>query len=265
VPEGDALHRAALRLRALVGERIEVEAIHPRARSLAVAERIDGRRLESVEAVGKNLLFRFEGGLVLRSHLRMNGSWRLLPPDAEIQGLPWLVLRSPGHQAVLRGGSILELSARATYRLGPDILAEPPDLAAMLARLRAADQRRELGEALLDQRLVAGIGNIWRSEALWQAGNSPWLPLGRTSDEELRVVLGEAARLMRASVEGSRVERAVYRRAGRPCRRCGAKIRSRGQGDGNRTAYWCPTCQPAPEASSNTVLQSRRGEAPAGT
>jgi endonuclease-8 len=243
VPEGDALHRAALRLQVLVGDRLEVEAIHPRARSLAVAERIDGRALDGVEAIGKNLLFRFEGGLILRSHLRMNGSWRVLARGTEIRGLPWLVLRGPEHQAVLRGGGLLELTDRATRRLGPDILAEPPDLDAMLARLRAADRQRELGEALLDQRLVAGIGNIWRSEALWRACLSPWLQLGRVSDEHLLAVLRETARLMRASVEGRRVERRVYRLAGRPCSRCGETIRSRGQGEANRIAYWCPGCQ----------------------
>jgi endonuclease VIII len=243
VPEGDALHRAALRLRVLVGDRVEVEAVHPRARSLAVAERLDGRVLERVEARGKNLLFGFEGGVVMRSHLRMSGSWRVLPRGAEVRGLPWLVLRGSDHQAVLRGGAVLELSDRATRRLGPDILADPPDFAGMRARLRAADQGRELGEALLDQRLVAGIGNIWRAETLWRARLSPWLRLGETSDDELLAVLHEAARLMRASVAGRRVERAVHRRAGRPCRRCGAPIRSRGQGEANRIAYWCPDCQ----------------------
>jgi endonuclease-8 len=243
VPEGDALHRAALRLGVLVGDRVEVEAVHPRARSLAVAERLDGRVLERVEARGKNLLLGFEGGIVLLSHLRMSGSWRVLARGSKVRGLPWLVLRGRNHQAVLRGGAVLELSDRATRRLGPDILADPPDLAGMSARLRAADQRRELGEALLDQRLVAGIGNIWRAEALWRARLSPWLRLGGASDDELLAVLREAARLMRASVAGGRVERAVHGRAGRPCRRCGAPIRSRGQGEANRIAYWCPDCQ----------------------
>jgi endonuclease-8 len=254
VPEGDALHRAALRLQVLVGDRIEVEAVHPRARSLAVAERLDGRVLESVEALGKNLLFRFEEGVVLRSHLRMNGSWRVLPRGAEVRGLPWLVLNGHEHRAVLRGGAVLELTDRATRRLGPDILARPPDLAGMLMRLRTADPRRELGDALFDQRVVAGIGNIWRAEALWRTQLSPWVRLADTTDEELLAVLAEASRLMCASVAGLRVEReafrrAVYRRTGRPCTRCGATILSRGQGDGNRIAYWCLGCQ--------------RGEAPA--
>jgi endonuclease-8 len=264
VPEGDALHRAAGRLQVLVGERVHVEARHPRAQATGVAERLDGRVLECVEARGKNLLLRFEGGLVLRSHLRMNGSWRVASADSDPTGLPWLVLRGTDHQAVLRGGAVLELTDRATRNLGPDILDDPPDIDAMIARLRTADARREVGEALLDQRLVAGIGNVWRAEALWEAQLSPWRRLGEASNDELRGVLDEAARLMRSSLGGLRHERRVYRRSGRPCPRCGTLVASRGQGDENRIAYWCPTCQPVPERPSNTVLQSRRGEGEAG-
>jgi endonuclease-8 len=248
VPEGDALHRAARSLQALVGERVSVEAPNPRARSTGIAERLDGRVLQGVEAHGKNLLLRFEDGYVLRSHLRMSGSWRVLPLTADVPGSPWLVLRGRAQQAVLRGGSVLELTDRATRRLGPDILDDPPALETMLANLRATDPRRELGEALLDQRLMSGIGNIWRAEALWHARLSPWLRLGSTTDEELLSALGEAARLMRGSLEGRRPERAVYRRAGRPCARCNATILSRGQGDDNRIAYWCPGCQRGEEA-----------------
>ncbi len=245
MPEGDALHRAARRLQVLVGEQLAVEAMHPRALATGVAARLDGRVLEAVEAHGKNLLLRFEGGPVLRSHLRMNGSWRVVPAGAETPGRPWLVLSGREQKAVLRGGAVLELTDRATRSLGPDILDDPPDLDAMTARLRAAGDLRELGDALLDQRLVAGIGNLWRAEALWEAQLSPWRPLGGTTDAELRAVLGHAARLMRASLDGRRPERRVYRRAGRPCPRCGETILSRGQGDDNRIAYWCPRCQPA--------------------
>jgi endonuclease-8 len=226
-----------------VGQRLAVEALHPRARATGVAERLDGRVLESVEALGKNLLLRFDGGYVLRSHLRMNGSWRVVALAAETPGLPWLVLSGPAQKAVLRGGSVLELTDRATRRLGPDILADPPDVSAMVARLRATDQRRELGDVLLDQRLVAGIGNLWRAEALWEARLSPWRRLADTSDDALVEVLGRAARLMRSSLAGRRSGRHVYRRAGRPCSRCGTAIQSRGQGDHNRIAYWCPRCQ----------------------
>ena len=247
MPEGDALHRAARRLRVLVGETVAVDALHPRAAATGVAEQLDGRRLEAVEAVGKNLVLHFEGGLVLRSHLRMSGRWTVRERGAPTRGRPWLVLRGGTREAVLWGGSVLELNARSIRRLGPDILADPPDLDRMLAGFRRADTRRAIGEALLDQRLVAGIGNVWKAESLWRAGVSPWRSLAMVSDEELSRVLLEAAAAMRRSLETGREERAIYRAAGRPCPRCATPVRSRGQGDANRTAYWCPRCQPGPE------------------
>jgi endonuclease-8 len=243
VPEGDSLHRAARRLQVLVGERVAVETPHPRAAVDRLAERLDGRRLVSVEAVGKNLLLSFEGGLVLRSHLRMTGRWQVRDRGAARRGTPWLVLAGPEHEAVLWNGPVLELSARGARRLGPDILGEPPDLDGMIENLRRQHPSRELGDALLDQRIVAGIGNVWKAETLWHAQLSPWLRLGDVTDEELERVLAEAAGLMRASLDHARDRRAVYRRATRPCPRCGTPIRSRGQGDDNRTAYWCPGCQ----------------------
>ena len=243
MPEGDSLHRAARRLQVLVGERVSVETPHPRAAAERVAERLDGRRLERVEAVGKNLLLSFEGGLVLRSHLRMSGRWQVVERGSARRGTPWLVLSGAECEAVLWNGPVLELGARAARRLGPDILAEPPDLSAMVANLRREPGGRELGDALLDQRIVAGIGNVWKAEALWHARLSPWLRLADATDEELERVLAEAAWLMRASLENRRQTRSVYRKAGRPCPSCGTAIRSRGQGDDNRTAYWCPGCQ----------------------
>jgi endonuclease-8 len=243
VPEGDSLHRAARRLSVLVGERLEVEAPHPRGQLTGVAERLDGRRLESVEAVGKNLLLRFEGGLVLRSHLRMKGRWWVRPRGSRELGRPWLVLRGAEHEAIQVNGPVLELDSVAVRRLGPDILSEAPDLDALVANLRSAPQSLPLGEALQRQRLVAGIGNMWMSEALWEARLSPWRRLGDATDEDLRRALEVAHRLMSDSVAGVRGRRRVYRRAGRPCPRCGTVVRSRGQGDANRTAYWCPGCQ----------------------
>jgi endonuclease VIII len=143
---------------------------------------------------------------------------------------------------VLWNGPVLELDDRAVRRLGPDILTEPPDLDVMIANLRR-DPRRALGDALLDQRLVAGIGNVWKAEALWHARVSPWREVGEVSDDELRGVLQAAHELMAASVETGRERRQIYNRAGRDCRRCGTPIEARGQGDDNRTAYWCPRCQ----------------------
>ena len=161
-----------------------------------LADRLDGRTLESVEAVGKNLLLRFEGGLVLHSHLRMNGRWRVEPRGRAARRAA--VARPARRRA--RGGPLERAGARAAPRralphLGPDILDEPPDLDAMVARLRAQPQAREVGDALLDQRLVAGIGNIWKAEALWDARRLAVAARSRdVSDDELRAVLEAAHR-----------------------------------------------------------------------
>ena len=245
MPEGDSLRRAALGLQVLVGQRVAVETPHSRAAGKQLAEQLDGLVLLSVEAVGKSLLLRFEGGLVLRSHLRMTGRWRVGPRGAPRTGRPWLVLRGAEHEAVLWNGPVLELGrGSASNRLGPDILDEPPGTDWMLERLRAEPPQRELGDALLDQRLVAGIGNLWRAESLWEARVSPWRRLADLSDDEILAVLAAANRLMRAAVEGTRPLRRVYRRAGRACHRCGTTIRSQPQGENARIAYWCPGCQP---------------------
>ena len=243
MPEGDAIRRAAERLQVLVGERVAVEAPNPRAAVKNIAERLDGKRLESVDAVGKNLFLRFEGGVTVRSHLKMKGRWRVQPRGREITGSPWLVLRGAAHEALLWHGPVLELGDGARLRLGPDILARPPDLDAMTANLRALPQHARVGEALQVQRAVAGIGNMWMSEALFDAAVSPWLTLADTTDAELHAALAAASRLMRARLEGARGTRRVYRRKGRPCLRCGAAVRSWPLGDGARMAYWCPGCQ----------------------
>lgn len=251
MPEGDTIHRAARRLQSLVGERVHVEVPHPRARAAIDPAELDGRVLEAVEPVGKNLFFRFEGGRVLHSHLRMSGRWSVRPAGTARTGTPWLVLRGATHEAVLWNGPVLELHARARARLGSDILASPPDFDAMLARLARADPTRTFGESLLDQSLVAGVGNMWLAETLWEARLSPWRRLGEVSEDERRLALETAARLMRASLEGTRPPgHYAYRRVGRPCLRCGARIRSHGQGDANRMAYWCPQCQPGPDPVS---------------
>ena len=243
MPEGDSLHQAARRLQVLVGQRIAAESPHPRAQAERIAERIDGRTLESVHAHGKNLVLRFEGGIVLRSHLRMSGRWAVRPRGEARAGKPWLILRGTSVEGVLWNGPVLELHTRALVRLGPDILERPPRIDAMLERMRRVDQTRWFGETLLDQSLVAGIGNMWLAEALWEAELSPWRRLRDVRDDDRRRSLETAADLMRASVDGSRRRHRVYRRVGQPCPRCRTKIRSWGQGDDNRMTYWCPGCQ----------------------
>ena len=245
MPEGDAVRRAALRLRPLVGERVAASAPNPRGS--IVARTVDGLVLESVDAVGKHLLLRFEGGIVVRSHLGMNGRWRVGPTDQPRRGRPWLVLRGRALEATQWNGTTLTLDDGRAGRLGPDLLAESTDVAAVARRVTACDPARLLGEALLDQRLVAGIGNMWLAELLWQVRLSPWLPAGRADVTTLADGLGWARREMNRAVHGARRARAVYRRAGRACPRCGTAIRSRGLGEHNRTAYWCPSCQePSP-------------------
>ncbi len=243
MPEGDAIYRAARRLQVLVGERVAVEAPNPRAAVKHIAERLDGRRLERVEAVGKNLFLRFEGGLTLRSHLKMKGRWRVQPRSRELASQPWLVLRGDVNEAVLWHGPVLELSDRARLRLGPDILGQPPAVDAMLANIRSLPRHMRLGEALQVQRAVAGIGNMWMNESLFDARVSPWLTLAEASDDELREALAAAARLMHGRLDGARGGRRVYRRKSRACPRCGETIRSWPLGDAARMAYWCAGCQ----------------------
>jgi endonuclease VIII len=229
----------------LEGQVVAAESPHPRAAILGIAERIDGKRLERVEARGKNLLLSFEDGIVVRSHLRMHGRWLVQPADRPVLGRPWLVLRGGEWLAVQRNGPVLELGTKRLARLGPDVMAEPPDLEAMLTRFRRTEQTRQLGDALLDQTLVAGIGNKWKAEALFEASASPWLTLREVPDETVTRVLESASRLMR----GARRRNRVYRKAGRPCLRCATRIRSRPQGDNARMAYWCPVCQAGTEAA----------------
>lgn len=245
MPEGDSLHRIALRLRPLVGTRVAASSPHPRGRATGVAEAVDGLALRRVEATGKHLLLVFDGGVTLRSHLRMSGRWRVLPPGEEPGGLPWLVLRTPRGVAAQWNGPTLVVDRRAPA-IGPDLLAPEVDLVLVARRLRAGAPRTALAVALQDQALVAGIGNLWSAEALWHARLSPWLRVDRVGEEGLVSLLAWARREMLASVRDRRPARAVHRRAGRPCRRCGAAIRSGGIGDDNRIAYWCPTCQPDP-------------------
>ena len=260
MPEGDTVHRLAVRLQVLVGERVQAQSPHPRGLATGVARAVDGRLLEAVDAVGKHLLLRFEEGVVVRSHLRMSGRWRIAPVDADVppRGTPWLVLTTREWVATQWNGPVLTLDATPAKTLGPDLLADDTEVGDLAARLRRADRSRLVGEALVDQRLVAGIGNAWLAEALWHARVSPWLTLEAVDDAALEEALGWARRSMRASVGGARPRRAVYRKPGRGCPRCGEPIRSHRLGALNRTVYWCPRCQPASMAEGEGFEPSRR-------
>jgi endonuclease-8 len=257
VPEGDTIHHAANRIRPVLAGRVpdEIATPHPRFAADRWPERLGGRAVEDVCAHGKHLFLRFEGDLVLHSHLRMTGAWSVRETGRRWARHPrraWLVLRAGGHDVVQFDGPVLELLTETRRRfdrrlamLGPDVLAEDFDERRFLRRLRQDDPTRPIGDALLDQRTLAGIGNIWKAEGCWEAEVDPWRPAGGVSDgEALAIVAGARPRMRRSALEGHRtIEPRVYGRAGRPCPRCGATIEVRGQGDDNRLTYWCPGCQ----------------------
>lgn len=249
--EGDTILRAKHRLAgALVGQSIAVATPNPRGRAAGL-ERLDGRTLESVDSHGKHLLFDF-GDLVLHSHLGMSGGWHVYPRGARWRrprSSAWAVLAGERQEAVQFGGPTLRVlpASRVAIdpqlaRLGPDILAPDLDLDALVATFRTADQARALGDALLDQHLTAGIGNIFKSEACFAAKIDPWRPLAQVGDEELRAVLEQARLQMLDAVKTGRHRFAVYKHRG-PCGRCRGTVRHRGQGDANRTTWWCERCQ----------------------
>jgi endonuclease-8 len=257
MPEGDTIHYAARRIGAvLVGRPIEtIETPQPRHAMDRWAERLRSRAVRSVDARGKHLFVRFEGDLTLHSHLRMGGRWSVYRRGERWRRSPrraWLVIRTAEHEVVQFDGPVLELMTDSRTRfdrrladLGPDVLADELDASGFLRRLREDDPTRPIGDALLDQRNVAGLGNLWRAEGCFLAGVDPWRPLADVTDEcAVRIVEGVRPLMREAADSGFQArEPWVYDRAGRPCRRCGIAIRARGQGDDNRTVYWCPGCQ----------------------
>jgi endonuclease-8 len=253
VPEGDTIHFLASRIGAVLAGEVpdEIATPHPRFGRDRWPERLGGRAVRAVDAYGKHLFIRFEGDLVIHSHLRMTGSWRVretapAPPYA------WLVIRRDGQDVIQLRGPVLELMTAARTRfdqrlaqLGPDILADELDEAEFLRRLRHEDPTRGIGDALLDQRTIAGIGNLWKSEGCFAAGIDPWRPVADVSDEEALAIVRECRPRMQQSATDGRQDRwrQIYNRAGRPCPRCGHRIAARGQGDDNRPTFSCPTCQ----------------------
>jgi endonuclease-8 len=249
VPEGDTLFRTAATLQRWLAGREVTEATGP-------ARPMVGESVEKVEANGKHLLIRFGSGHVLHSHLRMTGSWHVYSTGERWQrpaSQARATLTCGTRVAVCFNAPVVELlapGAEANHPslsgLGPDVLARPVDLDEIRRRVRRRPPETPLGELLLDQRVVAGIGNIWRCEALFLEGRSPWSPLSSVTDAELDAIVSTAARVMTESLGAlaGRPQRWVYRRTGRPCRRCGTLVRSLAQGEQARMAYWCPACQP---------------------
>jgi endonuclease-8 len=240
----------------LVGrEIVSIETPQPRHAMDRWPERLGGRTVRSVDAHGKHLFVRFAGDLTLHSHLRMGGMWGVYERGGRWSRSPrraWLVIRTPEHEVVEFDGPVLELMTEGRTRfdrrlaaLGPDVLAPNLDEQRFLTRLREDDPTRAIGDALLDQRNIAGIGNVWKSESCFDAAIDPWRKLADVSDAEALAIARTARVRMQDSVaRGGHIRGLrVYDRAGRPCPRCGETIRARGQGDDNRTTYWCPACQ----------------------
>lgn len=254
MPEGDTIHHAANRIRPVLEGRVpdELATPHPRFARDRWPERLAGQAVTRVDVHGKHLFLRFEGGLVIHSHLRMTGQWRVRDAREPRPARTWLMLRREDRQVLQINGPVLELMtaarARADQRiagLGPDVLAPELDEPAFLRRLRADDPTRPIGDALIDQRTIAGIGNLWKAEGCFAAAIDPWRRTGDVSDEEaLAIVRAVRPGMQESAAHGMQDRfRVIYGKAGEPCPRCGTPIAARGQGDDNRRTYWCPSCQ----------------------
>jgi endonuclease-8 len=269
MPEGDTIHRTVRRLaRALVGK--SVVRVVGSVTSVTRAG-LEGRRVDAVEAVGKNLTVRFDDGRVLHTHMRMTGEWHLYRsgerwwrPEHEARVALEVAPANgdPALVAVCFAAPVVKLDAAARVDaklavLGPDVLADTFDAAEAVARLRAAPAR-PIGDALMDQRALAGVGNVYKSEVLFAERVDPRAPVSALDDATLARLVATARSFMkRNAAAGSTVARtttrgfaagplAVYRRSGRACPRCGASIARIVQGALNRATYFCPRCQGAP-------------------
>ena len=274
MPEGDTIVRAARTLhRALAGQEVvRFESVLPSLTRVHEDTPITGRVVEQVSAAGKHVLMQFSHDLVLRTHMRMNGSWHIYRP-----GERWLrsrrdmrvVIATARFEAVGFNIPVAEfLSSREMARqpdlrlMGPDLLGEDFDEAEAIRRFRSRGTA-EIADALLNQRVVAGAGNVYKSEVLFLTGVNPFTPVARVSEESLHAILATARTHLRANVidptaaivtyRGYRrttrradpAERLyVYGRARKPCRKCGTPIEVKAQGRDARLTYWCPSCQP---------------------
>jgi len=274
MPEGDTIFRAAAALhRALAGHTVtRFESVYPALTRIAEDRPIVGRTIESVSARGKHLLIAFSGDLVLRTHMRMNGSWHLYRagerwkrPGRDMR----ILVATAAAEAVGFNVPVAEfLTARELARhqelraLGPDLLAPEFDAGEAVRRLRAR-KGDAIGDVLLNQRVMAGIGNAFKSEILFLAGIEPFTPVSTLSDAEVERIAQISREQLGANVltrrqtlhrsTGRSTTRSldpnsslwVYGRGGKRCRRCGATIEARKTGLDARLTYWCPRCQPA--------------------
>jgi endonuclease-8 len=273
MPEGDTIFRAARTLnRALAGHQVvRFESVLPALTRVHEDTPITGRTIESVTAAGKHVLMRFSGDLTLRTHMRMNGSWHIYRP-----GERWrrprhdmrVLIATSGFEAVGFNVPVAEfledegIARQEDLRLmGPDLLGETFDEDEAIRRFRARGAT-DIADALLNQRVVAGAGNVYKSEVLFLCKIDPFTAVRLVSDERLRQVLAIARKYLRANVidhtasivtytgyrrttgRADPSERLyVYGRGGKPCRKCGTLIRVKAQGPDARLTYWCPSCQ----------------------
>ena len=274
-PEGDTIFRAARTLhRALAGRTVvRFVSMFPSLTRVHEDTPLTGRTIESVRSAGKHVVVSFSGGLVLRTHMRMNGSWHVYRPGERWQrphGDMRIVLATEAFEAVGFNIPDAELIAsahlarnRALSTLGPDLLADDFDAAAARDRLRSR-ATAPIAEALLNQRIMAGIGNVYKSEVLFACRIHPATPVAQLSDAQIEALIETARRFLRANVSDARAPMAtytgfrrttrrdapserlwVYGRSGKPCRRCGTAIECRKQGLDARATCWCPVCQPS--------------------
>jgi endonuclease-8 len=277
VPEGDTIFQTAAGLRPLlVGQQIL------RARSGRTPgpqmQRVVGARVTAIDTMGKHMLIHFDNGLALHTHLRMGGTWHRYAPGEPWRIADWkarVVLEVEGHVVVCFNAPVAELMpSRATHlhpalaTLGPDLLSPEFSADDAFARMRAHPDL-EIAEALLDQRLMAGVGNVIKTETLFLESLNPWTHVSMLDDEHLKSAIATARRLLQDNATPGHPQRVttrsdpqlqtslyIYGRAGRPCPRCRTPIQLRRQGALNRVTYWCPSCQPA--ATSQPARESPR-------
>jgi endonuclease-8 len=272
MPEGDTIFRAAQTLhRALAGRIVmRFESAFPGLARVDDGHPIRGRTIESITSRGKHLLFTFSGDLVLHTHMRMNGSWHLYRLEDRWQrpARDMRVLLATA-EAVAVGFNVpiaellssRELARHTELRaLGPDLLGAEVDRDEAFRRLRQQG-RDPVGDALLNQRVVAGIGNVFKSEILFIARIDPFAPVAELRDAALREIVEISLRQLRSNVAARQRTMApaggrrttgslhpskglwVYGRGGQPCRRCGTAIQAKKTGPDARLTYWCPRCQ----------------------
>jgi len=274
MPEGDTILRSARTLTARLAGKAIVRAESPLAPFVAARPPLVGRTITRVEARGKHLVVHLDDGRAIRSHLRMHGSWHVYRPGERWRmpgHLARLVLEVDGCVAVCFRAPDVELlaspAASSKLRaLGPDLLADGFDPEDAAARLRASPAR-SIGEALMDQRIVAGIGNIYKSETLFVTRSDPFAPVAAFDDGALRAIVAAARRLLRQNLAPGQARRTrpagaagnarhwVYDRSGAPCFVCGGPIAMRRQGALHRSTYYCPRCQ--------CVTKTTEGDGPA--